>query len=146
MLAHGHWQLKADLIILVRPNHLADYYNWFTDQSYDSEISNDYAIPPDAASDANSLLPASASSRLSSYDSPRKCGTEKTLEKCGYLTKLGGKIKSWKRRYFVLKNGTLSYWKSQVGLAFKMGRSKRSTEKCLLLSFWLSYIYHSITS
>ncbi len=51
---------------------------------------------------------------MSSYDSPRKCGTEKTLEKSGYLTKLGGKIKSWKRRYFVLKNGTLSYWKSQV--------------------------------
>eukprot|EP00096_Caligus_rogercresseyi_P011374 TRINITY_DN4455_c0_g1_i1.p1 TRINITY_DN4455_c0_g1~~TRINITY_DN4455_c0_g1_i1.p1 ORF type:complete len:1004 (+),score=284.70 TRINITY_DN4455_c0_g1_i1:240-3014(+) len=43
-------------------------------------------------------------------DSPRK---EKSLEKTGYLTKLGGKIKSWKRRYFVLKNGTLSYWKSQ---------------------------------
>ena len=39
---------------------------------------------------------------------------EKALEKSGYLTKLGGKIKSWRRRYFVLKNGTLSYWKSQV--------------------------------
>jgi hypothetical protein len=49
-------------------------------------------------------------------ESPRKsnCGLEKTLEKSGYLTKLGGKIKSWRRRYFVLKNGTLSYWKSQV--------------------------------
>ena len=39
---------------------------------------------------------------------------EKALEKSGYLTKLGGKIKSWRRRYFVLKNGTLCYWKSQV--------------------------------
>ena len=48
--------------------------------------------------------------------SPRKsiAGIEKALEKSGYLTKLGGKIKSWKKRYFVLKNGTLSYWKSQV--------------------------------
>ena len=78
-------------------------------------MSNDYAIPPDA-SDANSLM---GPSRLSNYDSPRKCGTEKTLEKSGYLTKLGGKIKSWKRRYFVLKNGTLSYWKSQVRLLNK---------------------------
>ena len=43
---------------------------------------------------------------------------EKALEKSGYLTKLGGKIKSWRRRYFVLKNGTLSYWKSQVTLAY----------------------------
>ena len=75
-------------------------------------MSNDYAIPPDA-SDGSSMIPATPS-RLSNYDSPRKCGTEKTLEKSGYLTKLGGKIKSWKRRYFVLKNGTLSYWKSQV--------------------------------
>ncbi len=85
----------------------------FLDQSYDSEMSNDYAIPPDA-SDGGSMIPATPS-RLSNYaDSPRKCGTEKALEKSGYLTKLGGKIKSWKRRYFVLKNGTLSYWKSQV--------------------------------
>jgi PH domain len=43
----------------------------------------------------------------------RKSG-EKTLEKSGYLTKLGGKLKSWHKRYFVLKNGSLSYWKSQV--------------------------------
>ena len=27
---------------------------------------------------------------------------------------LGGKIKSWHKRYFVLKTGVLSYWKSQV--------------------------------
>ena len=54
-------------------------------------MSNDYAIPPDA-SDGSSMIPATPS-RLSNYDSPRKCGTEKTLEKSGYLTKLGGKIK-----------------------------------------------------
>lgn len=82
--------------------------------------SADYAVPPDAddaRSSDGSLLPPSAASaaRFSTCvsDSPRK-SAEKTLEKSGYLTKLGGKIKSWKRRYFVLKNGTLSYWKSQV--------------------------------
>ena len=36
------------------------------------------------------------------------------LEKSGYLTKLGGKLKTWRKRYFVLKDGSLSYWKSQV--------------------------------
>ena len=59
-----------------------------------------------------------------SVDSPRKsagsggggCSHEKSLEKSGYLTKLGGRIKTWKRRYFVLKNSTLSYWKSHVSL------------------------------
>lgn len=29
----------------------------------------------------------------------------------GYLTKEGGSFKSWKRRYFILKEGTLSYYK-----------------------------------
>ena len=64
------------------------------------------------------MLPSTPSRILMSQDisSPRKSsgGVEKALEKSGYLTKLGGKIKSWKKRYFVLKNGTLSYWKSQV--------------------------------
>ena len=57
--------------------------------------------------------------------SPRKsiAGIEKALEKSGYLTKLGGKIKSWKKRYFVLKNGTLSYWKSQVWIMiYRLGQ------------------------
>ena len=66
-------------------------------------------------------------SRRVSTDSPRKSGGsggygsfgEKSLEKSGYLTKLGGKIKTWKRRYFVLKNSTLSYWKSHVSNVFK---------------------------
>lgn len=37
-----------------------------------------------------------------------------TLEKFGYLSKLGGKVKMWKRRWFVLRNGELFYYKSQV--------------------------------
>ncbi|XP_040581773.1 uncharacterized protein CG43867 isoform X4 [Lepeophtheirus salmonis] len=74
------------------------------DTSFDSDLSNDYAIPPDASGGVNSHM-----STLE-RDSPRR---EKSLEKSGYLTKLGGKIKSWKRRYFVLKSGALSYWKSQ---------------------------------
>lgn len=83
------------------------------DTSFESDVSNDYAIPPDASID--SLAPP-ISHRSSSYlESPRK-GAEKALEKSGYLTKLGGKIKSWHKRYFVLKTGVLSYWKSQHDL------------------------------
>ncbi len=37
-----------------------------------------------------------------------------SLEKCGYLTKLGGKVKNWKRRWFVMKNGEMLYYKSPV--------------------------------
>lgn len=29
------------------------------------------------------------------------------------MAKLGGKLKTWRKRWFVLKNGTLTYWKSQ---------------------------------
>ena len=93
------------------------------DASFESEMSNDYAIPPDASSSSLAPLPSTPSRMLiqSSQDalsSPRKAfnNAEKALEKSGYLTKLGGKIKSWRKRYFVLKNGTLSYWKSQVSL------------------------------
>ena len=89
----------------------------------------DYAVPPDASEPHPQTIDASSSSsfRLSAgpghplavAESPRRtpvtavASAEKALEKCGYLTKLGGKIKSWRRRYFVLKSGTLSYWKSQ---------------------------------
>jgi len=34
-------------------------------------------------------------------------------EKSGWLTKEGGSIKTWKRRWFTLKNYVLSYYKSQ---------------------------------
>lgn len=82
-----------------------------------SEIDDedDYALPPDASLEP----PRSRSRTRASYlESPRKTA-EKTLEKSGYLTKLGGKIKSWNKRYFVLNNGVLSYWKSQHDLARK---------------------------
>ncbi|UYV83520.1 PLEKHH2 [Cordylochernes scorpioides] len=42
-----------------------------------------------------------------------RCVQEATLEKCGYLTKLGGKFKTWRRRWFVLREGALLYYKSQ---------------------------------
>ena len=101
-----------------------------SDASFDSDLSNDYAIPPDASTMSSlAPLPSTPSRILMSQDnissacnSPARKGTqafnnaEKALEKSGYLTKLGGKIKSWRKRYFVLKNGTLSYWKSQVSL------------------------------
>ena len=84
-----------------------------------SACSGDYALPPSECS------PERPARQHSFYDSPcRRSGgggsssggltAEKALEKSGYLTKLGGRIKTWRRRYFVLKNGTLSYWKSQV--------------------------------
>ncbi|XP_059044830.1 uncharacterized protein CG43867 isoform X3 [Achroia grisella] len=106
------------------------------DTSFESGMSDDYAIPPDAVScstrDSSAASPSLASlSRPNTHthphahphphphahphsqlltDSPRR---HDALEKSGHLAKLGGKLKTWRKRWFVLKNGTLSYWKSQ---------------------------------
>lgn len=42
----------------------------------------------------------------------------------GHLAKLGGKLKTWRKRWFVLKNGSLTYWKSQNDVNRCVFRSK----------------------
>ena len=78
----------------------------------------DYAIPPDALSHCESMHASLPSMLRASYiDSPIK--KMETLEKTGHLVKLGGKLKTWRKRWFVLKNGTLTYWKSQHDVSKK---------------------------
>lgn len=77
----------------------------------------DYAIPPDALSHCESMHASLPSMMRASYiDSPKKL---ETLEKTGHLVKLGGKLKTWRKRWFILKNGTLTYWKSQHDVSKK---------------------------
>lgn len=82
----------------------------FVDTSLESGLSEDYAIPPDALSSTSfeSSMP-SLLMRVSG-ESPKR---QESLEKTGHLAKLGGKLKTWRKRWFVLKNGVLTYWKSQ---------------------------------
>lgn len=103
-----------------------------TDTSLESGLSEDYAIPPDAfsgceTSSIDSSMP-SLLMRVSSYADnsmgkipqpsyPSIQRTTESLEKSGHLAKLGGKLKTWRKRWFVLKNGILTYWKSQVKFA-----------------------------
>ncbi|XP_054722183.1 uncharacterized protein CG43867-like [Uloborus diversus] len=94
------------------------------EMSTESVLSDDYAVPPDAVSldciSTNSTdyqtsvtnTPTFYRKALNTDDSLKK----ETLEKCGYLTKLGGKFKTWRRRWFVLRNGVLSYYKSQTDI------------------------------
>uniref|UniRef100_A0A8C6TDV3 Pleckstrin homology domain containing, family H (with MyTH4 domain) member 1 n=1 Tax=Neogobius melanostomus TaxID=47308 RepID=A0A8C6TDV3_9GOBI len=72
---------------------------------------SDYAIPPDAYSlDSDYSEPEHKVQRTSSY-SCESTGPE-TLEKSGYLLKMGSQVKAWKRRWFVLRNGEILYYKS----------------------------------
>uniref|UniRef100_A0A8C2E342 Pleckstrin homology domain containing, family H (with MyTH4 domain) member 1 n=1 Tax=Cyprinus carpio TaxID=7962 RepID=A0A8C2E342_CYPCA len=69
---------------------------------------SDYAIPPDAYSlDSDCSEPEHKVQRTSSYS----CESE-SLEKTGYLLKMGSKVKAWKRRWFILRNGEILYYKS----------------------------------
>uniref|UniRef100_A0A8C2GST8 Pleckstrin homology domain containing, family H (with MyTH4 domain) member 1 n=1 Tax=Cyprinus carpio TaxID=7962 RepID=A0A8C2GST8_CYPCA len=72
---------------------------------------SDYAIPPDAYSlDSDCSEPEHKVQRTSSY-SCESVGPE-SLEKTGYLLKMGSQVKAWKRRWFILRNGEILYYKS----------------------------------
>ncbi|XP_039213676.1 pleckstrin homology domain-containing family H member 2 isoform X1 [Crotalus tigris] len=71
----------------------------------------DYAIPPDAYStDTDYSEPEQKLPKTCSSSSDN--GKNELLEKSGYLLKMSGKVKTWKRRWFVLKGGELLYYKS----------------------------------
>ncbi|KAG9344565.1 hypothetical protein JZ751_011236 [Albula glossodonta] len=84
---------------------------------------SDYAIPPDAystdteCSEPEQKLPKTCSSTSDN-------GKNEPLEKSGYLLKMGGRVKTWKRRWFVLKAGELLYYKNvcRRGEAREQGR------------------------
>uniref|UniRef100_A0A673H253 Pleckstrin homology domain-containing family H member 1-like n=1 Tax=Sinocyclocheilus rhinocerous TaxID=307959 RepID=A0A673H253_9TELE len=79
---------------------------------------SDYAIPPDAYSlDSDCSEPEHKVQRTSSY-SCESVGPE-TLEKTGYLLKMGSQVKAWKRRWFILRNGEILYYKSPSDLIRK---------------------------
>ncbi|XP_077494597.1 uncharacterized protein CG43867 [Amblyomma americanum] len=92
--------------------------------SAESLLSDDYAVPPDAVSTSADTLSLDS---LEPHPPPISRGTQEPLypvmpepaEKSGYLTKLGGKLKTWKRRWFVLANGTLRYYKAQSDVGRK---------------------------
>ncbi|XP_041122744.1 pleckstrin homology domain-containing family H member 1 [Polyodon spathula] len=72
---------------------------------------SDYAIPPDAYSiDSNYSEPEHKLLRTSTYSC--ESNTAEPLEKSGYLLKMGSQVKAWKRRWFILRNGEIWYYKS----------------------------------
>nr|XP_033795464.1 pleckstrin homology domain-containing family H member 2 isoform X2 [Geotrypetes seraphini] len=72
---------------------------------------SDYAIPPDAYS-TDTEYSEPEQKLLKTCSSSSDIGKNEVLEKSGYLLKMSGRVKSWKRRWFVLKGGELLYYKS----------------------------------
>ncbi|NXY08935.1 PKHH1 protein, partial [Pteruthius melanotis] len=73
---------------------------------------SDYAIPPDAYSlDGDYSEPEHKLQRTSSYSTDGGICPE-PMEKSGYLLKMGSQVKTWKRRWFVLRNRQIMYYKS----------------------------------
>lgn len=100
-----HQSVGSDTTHVMKNNIINNH----KDVLFESE-NMDYAIPPDAICESmHASLPSMM--RASYIDSPNR--RMDTLEKSGHLVKLGGKLKTWRKRWFVLKNGTLTYWKSQ---------------------------------
>ncbi|ELW48078.1 Pleckstrin homology domain-containing family H member 1 [Tupaia chinensis] len=74
---------------------------------------SDYAIPPDACSlDSDYSEPEHKLQRTSSYSTDGLGLGGESLEKSGYLLKMGSRVKTWKRRWFVLRQGQIMYYKS----------------------------------
>ncbi|XP_072485622.1 pleckstrin homology domain-containing family H member 1 isoform X2 [Notamacropus eugenii] len=74
---------------------------------------SDYAIPPDAYSlDSDYSEPEYKVQKTSVY-SIDGCGSYgESLEKSGYLLKMDSRVKTWKRRWFVLRHRQIMYYKS----------------------------------
>ncbi|XP_026196129.1 pleckstrin homology domain-containing family H member 1 [Anabas testudineus] len=93
---------------------------------------SDYAIPPDAYSlDSDYSEPEHKVQRTSSY-SCESTGPE-MLEKSGYLLKMGSQVKAWKRRWFILRNGEILYYKSPSDVIRKpQGQIELSSSCCIV--------------
>ncbi|XP_055478519.1 pleckstrin homology domain-containing family H member 2 [Psammomys obesus] len=93
---------------------------------------SDYAIPPDAyCVDAECSQPEQKLPKTCSSSSEN--GKNEPLEKSGYLLKMSGKVKAWKRRWFVLKGGELLFYKSPSDVIRKPQGHIELTASCSIL-------------
>uniref|UniRef100_A0A8C7FZF7 Pleckstrin homology domain containing, family H (with MyTH4 domain) member 1 n=1 Tax=Oncorhynchus kisutch TaxID=8019 RepID=A0A8C7FZF7_ONCKI len=94
---------------------------------------SDYAIPPDAYSlDSDYSEPEHKVQRTSSY-SCESLREPEMLEKSGYLLKMGSQVKAWKRRWFILRNGEILYYKSPSDVIRKPQGQMELNSSCRII-------------
>ncbi|XP_061467069.1 pleckstrin homology domain-containing family H member 1 isoform X2 [Rhineura floridana] len=106
---------------------------------------SDYAIPPDAYSlDEDYFEPEHKLKRTSSYSTDGGVCSE-PLEKSGYLLKMGNQVKAWKRRWFVLRNGQIMYYKSPSDVICKPQGQFELNSSCQIIRGEGSQTFQLIT-
>ncbi|XP_015986802.2 pleckstrin homology domain-containing family H member 1 isoform X1 [Rousettus aegyptiacus] len=94
----------------------------------------DYAIPPDACSlDSDYSEPEHKLQRTSSYSTDGLGLGGESLEKSGYLLKMGSRVKTWKRRWFVLQQGQILYYKSPSDVIRKPQGQVELNSRCQIV-------------
>ncbi|XP_030641946.1 pleckstrin homology domain-containing family H member 1 [Chanos chanos] len=110
---------------------------------------SDYAIPPDAYSlDSDYSEPEHKVQRTSSYSCESVgpvCLFSETLEKSGYLLKMGSQVKAWKRRWFILRNGEILYYKSPSDVIRKPQGQMELNSSCRIIRGEGSQTFQLIT-
>ncbi|ELK09877.1 Pleckstrin like proteiny domain-containing family H member 1 [Pteropus alecto] len=95
---------------------------------------SDYAIPPDACSlDSDYSEPEHKLQRTSSYSMDGLGLGGESLEKSGYLLKMGSRVKTWKRRWFVLRQGQILYYKSPSDVIRKPQGQVELNSRCQIV-------------
>nr|XP_012374633.1 pleckstrin homology domain-containing family H member 1 isoform X2 [Dasypus novemcinctus] len=95
---------------------------------------SDYAIPPDACSlDSDYSEPEHKLQRTSSYSTDGLGLGRESLEKSGYLLKMGSRVKTWKRRWFVLRQGQIMYYKSPSDVIRKPQGQVELNSRCQIV-------------
>ncbi|XP_065259865.1 pleckstrin homology domain-containing family H member 1 [Emys orbicularis] len=106
---------------------------------------SDYAIPPDAYSlDGDYSEPEHKLQRTSSYSTDGGVCSE-PMEKSGYLLKMGSQVKTWKRRWFVLRNGQIMYYKSPSDVIRKPQGQVELNSSCQIIRGEGSQTFQLIT-
>ncbi|KAM5244940.1 pleckstrin homology domain-containing family H member 1 isoform 2-T2 [Hipposideros larvatus] len=94
----------------------------------------DYAIPPDACSlDSDYSEPEHKLQRTSSFSTDGLGLGGESLEKSGYLLKMGSRVKTWKRRWFVLRQGQILYYKSPSDVIRKPQGQVELNSRCQIV-------------